>query len=89
MTKTKKNQFLYTTCSKLEFLGEFNEQSLVTLRMRASEKDLPVHKLVLLFQQSRQQVLRDYCPNIYCNVLSLDLLTIQLSEEIIYVLIIV
>ena len=27
--------------------------------------------------------------NIYCNVLSLDLLTIQLSEEIIYVLIIV
>ena len=28
--KTKK-QFLYTTCSKLVFLGEFNEQSLVIL----------------------------------------------------------
>ena len=47
--KTKK-QFLYTTCCELVFFGEFNEQSLVICgltdaRMRAFEKDLPVHNL--------------------------------------------
>ena len=45
-TKTKE-QFLYTTCCELVFFEEFNEQSLIILwltdvRMRASEKDLPV-----------------------------------------------
>ena len=43
-----KKQFLYTKCCELVFFREFNERSLVlcgltNVRMRASEKDLPVN----------------------------------------------
>ena len=47
LKQKQKKTFLYTTCCELVFFEEFNEQSLIILwltdvRMRASEKDLPM-----------------------------------------------
>ena len=48
MSKQKQKTILYTKCCELVFFREFNERSLVlcgltNVRMRASEKDLPVN----------------------------------------------
>ena len=49
-TKTKQKQSLYTTCCELVFFGDsmnnlFSCCGLTEARMRAAEKDLPVHKI--------------------------------------------
>ena len=51
MSKQKKMQFLYTTCSEHEFMNNLMNNllsycGLTDARMRASEKDLPVNTVI-------------------------------------------